>query len=101
LTAYRNTVLLEVDASINSAAALCEELCGIVTDFGGAGIARLLDHSPRWAIFRVLEFETHAVAQAMGSSETSERTVQVLTDRSVRHLHDVRTVPAEVVRLRA
>jgi hypothetical protein len=100
LSAYRSSILLQTDSTIGSPADLCKALCGAVVDLGGAGIARLLDCSVTLAALRIVEHESHAVVQLVGSFETTMRAVQTLIERGVRQIHDVRTLSTEIARLR-
>lgn len=100
LSSYRSSLLVEADSSVASSADLCQAFCAAATDLGGAGIARLLDRTTGLAVVRVVEQTSHAAIQLIGSPDTSVRAAHALTDLGVRRLHDVRTLPMEIARLR-
>jgi hypothetical protein len=99
LTDYRHCALMELNNCTLSEAEPLQRVCMAITDLGGSGINALLRSSVSLAILRVLDLESHAVIQAIGSSEASDRAIQVLTEHRVRRFHDIRALPEKIAKL--
>jgi hypothetical protein len=97
LTDYRRTVLLETEAELNATSSEYN-LFTSITEFGGAGIARLRELAPSCGVLRLIESETHSVLQVIGSSEVAGRAFRTLKDGGVRQITDLKTVPRKIAR---
>ena len=96
---YRRTILIETDADLHSLTAQCELVFESGSDFGGPGVARLLNGVGNLAILRALEKGSHAALQLVGSAESSNAAVSLLMERGLRRVDDSRTLHEEIGRL--
>lgn len=100
LTFYRHTALIETDSSIFAPSELCDQLCPNVSDFDAGGIACLLTVMKKLGVYRVLDLETHAVVQFIGSHEASGAAVRLLVDRKFRQLTNDASLHEVILSLR-
>jgi hypothetical protein len=100
LSSYRDTALLEIELGGISQVELGQHLCRIARDLTGASITTLLDHLPSLAVLRLLDCDSHAVAQLMGAADTILRGTRALTACGVRRINQMNAVPAEIARLK-
>jgi hypothetical protein len=96
LTDYRRCALVEVDESTSSEPEPFGNVCPTIGHLANSGINKLLGDAKSVAVLRVLDRESHAVIQIIGSSEVSDAAVRCLTERGVQRLHDIRTLPQEI-----
>ncbi len=100
LTDYRHCALVGVDESTTSEFEPLGNVCPTIGHLANSGISKLLAGAKSVAVLRVLDRESHAVMQIIGSSEVSDAAVRCLTERGVRRLHDIRTLPPEIASFR-
>lgn len=98
LSSYRTTALLATPWDVDSVSALCRTLCGKISELGSAGISALRAMSPTWTVLRVVELETHAVVQLIGSTEAAVSAERTLVEQGVRRVLDTTAVPSEIRR---
>ena len=97
LTAYRRCAIVAVESCSMAAV---RRICSTTIDLDGSSIHTLIDQLGTAALSRVLDLPTCAVVQLFGSSETSDLAVQCLIANGVKRLHDMRTLPQELLALR-
>lgn len=101
LTDYRHCVLVGTSSASISTADLCAMIGREISEFGGIGLAKLLESEKSAAIIRVLDAQYYSVIQFMGSPKYCDAVVGFLEDRGVRRIHDVQQIQEEIRRLRA
>jgi hypothetical protein len=98
LTDYRRTALLGLADGL-SASELCDLACDSVTQLGSKGIKRLMAFGDSvQAAVRLLDLETHAAIQIIGSPRLIDDSVALLASFRIRHLPDPERVSEEINR---
>jgi hypothetical protein len=99
LTGYRHCALIGTRSSLSPTTDLCAMIGHEISEFGGSGLAKLLESGGAAAVIRVLETPPYSVVQLLGVPEFCDAVARFLEDHEVCRIHDVRRIFEEVRRL--